>query len=356
MTSGARKPLYRDYGLTQRLNTAQESEQQLQRQGEGERKRAHRWRLSFAWLILLATLLSDRLHFCAEAKLTGSLQEDAVSPGNSTWRADTCRANGVSRSCFTLSDADLLCAALFTPELNPSDLYLSFCSAYSLMDLLYGSSSPDHLNCSVDALASGDLFHCSLCVQAYQRYDLHAHEKYEEFESMAARYETDEYSVRTCMDECKMVYKPWLCAQYFQSNQSSCSRKIPCEHYCLKVQQRCPFILPDNDDLIHGGTPSFICTGLSESMQNTNQEPQCCDVRWELKFNERSHDAYKRTHPSCQHMSATTSGAPRLSQGRLKLCLLVLVLLQTMATMTAVQNSTCLAAIFTLEDNAPREE
>ncbi|MCI4393688.1 hypothetical protein PGIGA_G00160350 [Pangasianodon gigas] len=165
------------------------------------------------------------------------------------------------------------------------------------------------------------------------------------------------FSVRRFMEGVSsVVYKPWLCAQYFQSNQSSCSRKIPCEQYCLEVQQRCPFILPDNDDLIHGGTPSFICTGLLENADNTKHEPQCCDVRWELKFNECSHSTFKRTHPSRQHTSATTSAAPRLNQGRLKLCLLVLVLLHTVATMTAVQNSTCLATIFPLEDNAPREE
>lgn len=203
MTSGARKPRITDDGLT--LNAARESEQQL-------RERARPWRLWFALLVFLATLVSDRLYLCADAELTesqpGEPNDAPVSPGNSTWRAETCRADGgASRSCFTLSDADLLCSALFTPELNPGDLYLSFCSAYSLMDLLYGPNSPDHLNCSVDALASGDPFHCSMCVQAYQRYDLHAHEKYEEFESMASRYETDEYSVRTCMDECKVCTK-----------------------------------------------------------------------------------------------------------------------------------------------------
>lgn len=88
--------------------------------------------------------------------------------------------------------------------MNISDLYLSFCNSYSLMDLLYGSLSPDNLNCSLDVIVDGDLNRCSLCVQAYQRYDLHAQEKYEEFEMMADKYETDVYSVRTCMEECKV--------------------------------------------------------------------------------------------------------------------------------------------------------
>ncbi|KTF73005.1 hypothetical protein cypCar_00039487 [Cyprinus carpio] len=87
-----------------------------------------------------------------------------------------------------------------------------------------------------------------------------------------------------------------------------------------------------------------------------NQEPECCDVRWDQKSNNRSRGTLKRTHPSCQHTSVTSSGGPRLGQGRLKLCLLVLVLLHTVATMTANQNSTCLTGIFPLDDNAPREE
>lgn len=63
----------------------------------------------------------------------------------------------------------------------------------------------------------------------------------------------------------QMVYKPWLCSQYFQATQRNCSKRIPCAQYCLEVQQRCPFVLPDNDDFIHGGNPSFICTGTKKN-------------------------------------------------------------------------------------------
>lgn len=204
MTSGARKPRQRDDGLTHRL-APRENEQQ-----SADSERAHRWRLSLASLVVFAALLSDRPRFCAEAKLNRSRDEeparivsprDAISIGNTSeppWRLET------SRNCFTFADADHLCAGLSGPDVNPSDLYLSFCNAYSLMDLLYGLTNPDDLNCSVDALSSGDPSRCTLCVQAYQRYDLHAQEKYEEFESMTERYETDAYSVRTCMDECKV--------------------------------------------------------------------------------------------------------------------------------------------------------
>lgn len=43
--------------------------------------------------------------------------------------------------------------------------------------------------------------------------------------------------------------------------QQQCRQRIPCKQYCLEVQTRCPFVLPDNDELIYGGLPGFICTG-----------------------------------------------------------------------------------------------
>ena len=43
--------------------------------------------------------------------------------------------------------------------------------------------------------------------------------------------------------------------------QQQCRHRIPCKQYCLEVQTRCPFVLPDNDELIYGGLPGFICTG-----------------------------------------------------------------------------------------------
>lgn len=59
----------------------------------------------------------------------------------------------------------------------------------------------------------------------------------------------------------QIVYKAWLCSQYFEVAQLNCRKTIPCKQYCLEVQTRCPFILPDNDEVIYGGLSSFICTG-----------------------------------------------------------------------------------------------
>lgn len=199
-------------------------------------ERAQRWRLSLASLLFLTILLSDHLWFCAEAKLSrtreklapshllsaqtrpanSSLREPphAIFLGNSSkhlWRLQTCHHHhqdpSPSGACFTLADADGLCAALSsaaTRAVNMSDLYLSFCNSYSLLDLLDGSASPDNLNCSLDVLGDGDAGRCGACVQAYQRYDQHAQEKYEDFELLTQKYEPGAYSARTCMEQCKV--------------------------------------------------------------------------------------------------------------------------------------------------------
>ncbi|KAM6985645.1 NALCN channel auxiliary factor 1 [Aplochiton taeniatus] len=368
-----------------------------------ESERAQRWRLSLASLLFITVLLSDHLWFCAEAKLTrtrdkrsdsrlaftdmgehrNSLhnytpspqphrlarEQDVIFIGNSTkplWRLDTCHPDSLSKDCFTFTDAETVCLGLYgggdegteLSNVNLSDLYLSFCNSYSLFDLFYGFPSPDNLSCSLDM---EDALSCSQCVRAYQRYDQQAEDEYREFELLVEKYETDAYSVSTCMEECKTVYKPWLCSQYFQVSQIHCSGNlIRCGQYCLEVQQRCPFILPDNDDLIHGGSPSFICTGLLEDYPSgVDPDAECCDVRWDLKADNCSRAALKRTHPPCQHRtSLSSSAACRLCNSRLKLCLLVLVLLHTVASLSASHNATGLGlpAIAPLEESAANEE
>ncbi|XP_063743277.1 NALCN channel auxiliary factor 1 [Eleginops maclovinus] len=370
-----------------------------------ESERAQRWRLSLASLLFITVLLSDHLWFCAEAKLTrtrdkrsdeglaitdmgeypNSLHrhyiptspdpdrlaraQDVIFLGNSTkplWRMDTCHPDSWSKECFTFTDAETVCLGLSVggekgtqlSNVNLSDLYLSFCNSYSLLDLFHGFTSPDDLNCSLDM--GQDVLGCSKCVRAYQLLDQQAEENYREFELLVQKYETDAYSVRTCMEECKMVYKPWLCSQYFQTTQMHCSKPIPCGQYCLEVQQRCPFVLPDNDDLIHGGSPSFICTGLLEDYPSgVDPNAKCCDVRWDLKVDNRSRGTLKRTHPPCQHRtSLSSSAACRLCNSRLKLCLLVLVLLHTVASLTASHNATGLGlpTITPLEESPANEE
>lgn len=297
-----------------------------------------RGRLSWASVALLLALLSDHLWFRAEA----TFMDNSSAPLCDRFEDGYEEEDAAAKSSLTFSDVEQLCGNISdrqrsgrgTWAVNVSSLYLAFCSSYSLLDLLRGSSRPDRLNCSLGALHDGPLDTCSACLSAFQRYDLHALEKYEEFETLALKYEPGPYSVRTCMDQCKMAYKWWLCAQFFPHTAPSCPQTVPCVQSCLQVQQSCPYILPDNEDLIHGGSPSFICTGLM-SDDALDSEARCCDVRWDSPQSQTppprsqpppaSHGTLKRTaSPSCQQ------GAPVSSSPRLRLCpLLVLALLHT---------------------------
>ncbi|XP_039601865.1 transmembrane protein FAM155A-like [Polypterus senegalus] len=368
-------------------------------------ERAQKWRLSLASLLFFTVLLSDHLWFCAEAKLTrprdkqlqdkfasanmsdhfssstehllwsalhsppDSLSKDknAIFIGNSTkpwWRLETCHPHSLSKNCFTFEDAESVCRSMsedtIPTSLNLSDFYLSFCNSYSLLDLFSDLPSPDNLNCSLEVATDGNLSECSQCIQAYQLYDQHAQEKYEEFEVMIHKFLlSDGYSVNSCLEDCKTVYKLWLCSQYFEATQHHCSKRIPCKQYCLEVQTRCPFILPDNDDVVYGGMPSFLCTGLLDNPP-TNAEPECCDVRWDFIADHQSKGTIKATDSVLYHhrTSLATSAASRLCNSRLKLCILVLILLHTVVTVTAAQNSTglSLGGLSTLEDHPTNEE
>ncbi|KAG9340942.1 hypothetical protein JZ751_020135 [Albula glossodonta] len=152
------------------------------------------------------------------------------------------------------------------------------------------------------------------------------------------------------------VYKAWLCSEYFSVTQWQCPHRIPCKQYCLEVQTKCPFVLPDNDDLVYGGLSSFICTGLLEEDHMRDGGPECCDVRWngcnsgacDESANQRGSSPWQR------RSSRPVSGAPRLGggAGRLRLCMLVLILLQTVVTFSAVQDNGGVA----METLAPLEE
>ncbi|XP_063280423.1 NALCN channel auxiliary factor 2-like isoform X1 [Prinia subflava] len=387
-------------------------------------ERAQKWRLSLASLLFFTVLLSDHLWLCAGAKLRARERPRGRGP-RALLAAEP--AGGGGGSCEALlgnlsrspggpcpaarGDLDSACARLLAPQrprapgaplrsppaaaaaaapffASPSskrtflqayfrNFNLSFCDTYTIWDLLREMAGPDGLDCSLDNLmvdlvvaAAGVLGGeaCSSCVQAYQRLDQHAQEKYEEFDLLLEKYlQSKEYSVRSCLTDCKAVYKAWLCSEYFNVTQQQCRQRIPCKQYCLEVQTRCPFVLPDNDELIYGGLPGFICTGLLEN-QLPDEEAKCCEVQWDscehppdsnkdtspksmasesLHFHRHDphlhhqrqnhyhlyhHHQYHQYHQPHSPSLLPVSAGSRLSSIRIRLCVLVLVLLHTMVS------------------------
>ncbi|KAG7484238.1 hypothetical protein MATL_G00047550 [Megalops atlanticus] len=370
-------------------------------------ERAQKWRMSLASLLFFTVLLSDHLWLCAGVKLRSKDRSyrkpwSNATDGDHPVQSEKC---GIFLSNLTKSAApsphctdaqnhqhlESACTTLHRQKTGfgssfsaPSSLStqfilsyfrnfsLSFCDSYAISDLLLGMANPDNLNCSLQNmiwdLGSGggeDEDVCSTCIQAYMRLDQHAQEKYEEFDFLFLKYLSEEYSVRSRTEDCKSVYKAWLCSEYFNATQSQCHYRIPCKQYCLEVQTRCPFVLPDNDDLVYGGLSSFICTGLLEN-HLTNVEPECCDVRWtgcdpasEDACNASTKPPSSSTWP--RRASQPVSAAPRLCGGgssRLKLCVLVLILLHTVVTFSTVQNcgGITLEALTPMEETSTREE
>uniref|UniRef100_UPI00398F0029 NALCN channel auxiliary factor 2 n=1 Tax=Pristiophorus japonicus TaxID=55135 RepID=UPI00398F0029 len=344
-------------------------------------QRAEKWQMSLASLLLFAVLLSDYFCSCACTKLrsgetagkiwsdpTGSRNLTTSHAGVQRQRRGQC---DLSLTNLTEPVEDLEAACRFPKGLDSaclwsyfSHLRLDFCHSYTIADLLRDYVNPNGLNCSLDMRISDDggaMSVCSECIRAYQMEDQHAQEKYEEFESMLHKYLESGYSVRSCPSDCMAVYKAWLCSEYFNATQFLCPRRIPCKQYCLEVQARCPFILPDNDDLIYGGLPSFICTGLLEN-HLTNAEPECCDVRWntcDLPWDKGYNVSTKSMDSMLHHKSSLpVSAASRLCNSRLKLCVLVLILLHTVVTFSGFQNNSRVGmeTVSALDDSSASEE
>ncbi|RMB95483.1 hypothetical protein DUI87_28106 [Hirundo rustica rustica] len=414
-------------------------------------ERAQKWRLSLASLLFFTVLLSDHLWLCAGAKLRARERPRGRGPrallaaepagGGGGGGGGSCEAllgnlsRGPGGPCpAARGDLDSACARLLAPQrprapgaplrsppaaaaaaaaaapffASPSskrtflqayfrNFNLSFCDTYTIWDLLREMAGPDGLDCSLDNLmvdlvvaAAGALGGeaCSSCVQAYQRLDQHAQEKYEEFDLLLEKYlQSEEYSVRSCLTDCKLisnnsntksrlelpvpsygsrfdlelkvwkcaVYKAWLCSEYFNVTQQQCRQRIPCKQYCLEVQTRCPFVLPDNDELIYGGLPGFICTGLLEN-QLPDEEAKCCERQNHYHLYHHHHHQYHQPHsPSLLPVSAGS----RLGSSRIRLCVLVLMLLHTMVSFSSVHGGTGglgLEAPPALEESVARDE
>ncbi|XP_032746279.1 LOW QUALITY PROTEIN: transmembrane protein FAM155B [Rattus rattus] len=275
---------------------------------------------------------------------------------------------------------------------------LSFCDTYTLWDLLLGMDRPDSLDCSLDTLlgdllavvaspGSGTWEACSNCIEAYQRLDRHAQEKYDEFDLVLHKYlQAEEYSIRSCTKGCKAVYKAWLCSEYFSVTQQDCEHWVPCKQYYPEVQTSALLLCNENE--LWEALPWFICTGLIDTSPK-RPETKCCDVQWvsceseKKKFKDSEppkthhqqfhhsyfhhyHQQYHHYHPRHEPPSRVSnkpsllpvSGGSRLSPSRIRLCVLVLMLLHTVVSFSSGQGDGGLGleTLPALEEGLTQEE
>ncbi|XP_053329944.1 NALCN channel auxiliary factor 2-like [Spea bombifrons] len=142
-------------------------------------------------------------------------------------------------------------------------------------------------------------------------------------------------------------------------------------------------MLPDNDEFIYGGLPGFICKPELLENHMSNTEAECCDVRWHScntpgssnhnsstkSSNSQSiyyqphghhhhHHRHHHLHPYHHHHPSLlpVSAGSRLGNTRLRLCVLVFMLLHTMASFSAVQNGVRLEPMTAMDETSAREE
>ncbi|XP_072331999.1 NALCN channel auxiliary factor 1-like [Scyliorhinus torazame] len=212
-------------------------------------ERAQKWRLSLASLLFFTVLLSDHLWLSAEANLTRtrdqeqgtmadmgnvltaanhslfptfeqpretiSSDKDTIFIENTTsspiWRLETCSPHCLSEQWFLVEDAESVCESVQgghshgPSPLSLSNFHLSFCDSYTLSELFAGMPTPEGSSCHLSLVLDGDATVCVQCVETYQRLDQHAQEKYDEFQVLFQKYlQSGEYSVKSCMEECKV--------------------------------------------------------------------------------------------------------------------------------------------------------
>ncbi|KAL8190023.1 UNVERIFIED_CONTAM: hypothetical protein K2H54_037607 [Gekko kuhli] len=170
-------------------------------------ERAQKWRLSLASLLFFTVLLSDHLWLCVEARQLAAAPRRHRPPP-----PPQPPAVAMAGQCFSLrghrqdadEDAEDACRRLQPPG-AAAELYLPFCDAYALRELL---ARPEPRNCSLAPGGGGGgaewLGACRRCVRALQRDDREAQERYREFELVLQKYlQAEEYSVQSGPEECK---------------------------------------------------------------------------------------------------------------------------------------------------------
>ncbi|KAM6426940.1 NALCN channel auxiliary factor 2 isoform 2-T2 [Liasis olivaceus] len=225
-------------------------------------ERAQKWRLSLGSLLFFTVLLSDHLWLCGAAGAQPRAQARSLAM-SAPWAAlaggprnhsegpappahPRCSAAGAPGRHLDLSaacsqrrllqqgslaafpavplrlPAAAAVAAASSPQLDFLEEHfrnfrLPFCDTYTAWDLLLGMAGPESLDCSLPNLLMDFLSAaagaqrgeaCSSCLEAYQRLDQHAQEKYEEFELLLEKYlQAEDYSVRSCIRDCKGCWR-----------------------------------------------------------------------------------------------------------------------------------------------------
>ncbi|ESO83891.1 hypothetical protein LOTGIDRAFT_168931 [Lottia gigantea] len=93
------------------------------------------------------------------------------------------------------------------------------------------------------------------------------------------------------------AYKEWLCATHLSFHKLG-KRTPPCDSFCTRIEQMCPFFRPRNIDT-HVGDPGFLCKEDKDIPTDPGSvygsEPYCYKLCHLIKVNEEFGTDYDTT-------------------------------------------------------------
>ncbi|XP_055332092.1 uncharacterized protein LOC129584029 [Paramacrobiotus metropolitanus] len=127
---------------------------------------------------------------------------------------------------------------------------LPFCADYSV-ERIFGNYD--------DCLFKEDRANCRKCVENVYNIDQYAKFVYCHFvKDILARFDCETpFSVKWNCSHCQLAYRQWLCAMMIPFRMGDYLIQ-PCTTFCTNVEQRCPYLTPD-DKIIYAGEPAFFC-------------------------------------------------------------------------------------------------
>ncbi|OQV18271.1 hypothetical protein BV898_07667 [Hypsibius exemplaris] len=164
-----------------------------------------------------------------------------------------------AQECLPTDRAEVLDRLQFMCDIAPDRrsrqsferLTLPFCGEYTLPMVFGGDDG---------CVMKNSTRECRDCMEQIYLIDQHAKLVYCHFkQDILGRFDCETpYSViwKNC-SACQSAYRAWVCAMMIPFRMGE-HRINPCRSFCTNVEQRCPYLTPD-DKVIIAGEPMFFC-------------------------------------------------------------------------------------------------
>ncbi|GAV00234.1 hypothetical protein RvY_11116 [Ramazzottius varieornatus] len=203
--------------------------------------------------------------FCSFPRDDLSLSEPSIQLSQLPVSSD-CRPSDPSVLDKLLFQCDMAPAKRSRQNFQASKL--EFCSDYGLEKVLGGYDA---------CVMKGEKEECQQCLRSIYQMDQQVKLVYCHFaRDILGRFDCETpFSVKWNCTHCQTAYRQWLCAMLIPFRMDEYLIK-PCRTFCTVVEQRCPYLTPD-DRVIIAGEPMFLCKDpdIPELYSAYDEPPHC---------------------------------------------------------------------------------